>query len=51
LENVEIFYGHLEYFTDIWDILWQLGTFCVHLLHFFGFGIMHQEESGNLAAN
>jgi hypothetical protein len=21
LENVEIFYGHLEYFTDIWDIL------------------------------
>jgi hypothetical protein len=21
LENVDIFYGHLEYFTDIWDIL------------------------------
>jgi hypothetical protein len=21
LENVLIFYGHLEYFTDIWDIL------------------------------
>jgi hypothetical protein len=20
-ENVDIFYGHLEYFTDIWDIL------------------------------
>jgi hypothetical protein len=20
-ENVEIFYGHLEYFTVIWDIL------------------------------
>jgi hypothetical protein len=21
LKNVDIFYGHLEYFTDIWDIL------------------------------
>jgi hypothetical protein len=21
LENVDLFYGHLEYFTDIWDIL------------------------------
>jgi hypothetical protein len=21
LENVDIFYGHLEYFADIWDIL------------------------------
>jgi hypothetical protein len=21
LENVDIFYGHLEYFKDIWDIL------------------------------
>jgi hypothetical protein len=21
LENVDIFYGHFEYFTDIWDIL------------------------------
>jgi hypothetical protein len=21
LENVDIFYGHLEYFTDIWNIL------------------------------
>jgi hypothetical protein len=21
LENVDIFYGHQEYFTDIWDIL------------------------------
>jgi hypothetical protein len=21
LENVDIFYEHLEYFTDIWDIL------------------------------
>jgi hypothetical protein len=36
-ENVAKFYGHLEYFTDIWDILWPFGTFCVHLVHFFLF--------------
>jgi hypothetical protein len=34
LENVGMFYGHFEYFTDIWDI-------------FSGFGIMYQEKSGN----
>jgi hypothetical protein len=34
-ENVAIFYGNLEYFTNIWDILSPFGTFCVHLLHFF----------------
>jgi hypothetical protein len=28
LENVDIFYGHMEYFTDIWDILWL----CVHFV-------------------
>jgi hypothetical protein len=27
LENVDIFYGHLKHFTDIWDILWPFGTF------------------------
>jgi hypothetical protein len=39
-ENVNIFWGHLEYYTDIWDILCPFGTFCVHLLNFSGFGIM-----------
>jgi hypothetical protein len=43
LENVDICYGHLEYFTDTWDIL---RPFCVH---FFGFGTVHQEKSGNPA--
>jgi hypothetical protein len=38
LENVDIFNGHLEYFMDIWDILWKFGTFCVRLVHFFQFG-------------
>jgi hypothetical protein len=26
-ENVDIFYGHLEYFKDIWEIFWPFGTF------------------------
>jgi hypothetical protein len=49
LENIDIFYGHLEYFMDIWDILWPFGTFCVHLVHFSGFAIVYQEKSGNPA--
>jgi hypothetical protein len=32
----------LEYFTDIWDILGPFGTFCVHLVHFPGFGTLRQ---------
>jgi hypothetical protein len=31
----------------IWDILLPFGTFCVHLEHFSGFGILYQEKSGN----
>jgi hypothetical protein len=42
-----LFYGHLEQFTVIWDIFWPFGTFCVHLVHFSGFGIMYHEKSGN----
>jgi hypothetical protein len=49
LEKVYIFFGHLEYFMEIWDILWPFGTFCIHLVHFSGFGIMYQEKSGNPA--
>jgi hypothetical protein len=45
----------LIYFMAIWNILrtlgihilWPFGTICVHLVHFYGFGIMHQEKSGN----
>jgi hypothetical protein len=37
LENVDIFCGHWEYFTDIWGILWPFGTFSVHLVYFFQF--------------
>jgi hypothetical protein len=37
LENVALFYGHLEYYMDIWDILWPFGTYWAHLVHFFLF--------------
>jgi hypothetical protein len=40
-----MFYEHLGYFTNIWDILCPFGTF------FTGFGITHQEKSGNLAGH
>jgi hypothetical protein len=33
-ENVEIFYGHLEYFTAIWNILRPFGIFYGHLEYF-----------------
>jgi hypothetical protein len=47
LGNVNIFFGHLEYFKVYWGILWPLGTFCVHLVHFSGFGIIIPRKSGN----
>jgi hypothetical protein len=31
----------------IWYILCSFGTFCVYLVHFFLFGIMYHEKSGN----
>jgi hypothetical protein len=37
LENVYVFYGHLEYLTVIWYILWSFGTFCDHLAYIFPF--------------
>jgi hypothetical protein len=37
----------LGYFKGIRDILRPFGTFCVHFVHFSGFGIMRQEKSGN----
>jgi hypothetical protein len=40
LENVDIFYGHLEYVSDIWDILRPFGIACVHLVQFFQFGYL-----------
>jgi hypothetical protein len=36
-KNVGIFNGDLEYITNIRDVLWPFGTFCVQLVHFFRF--------------
>jgi hypothetical protein len=48
LENVVLFYVHLEYFADIWYILMTIWYILCSLGAFFpGFGIMHQEKSGN----
>jgi hypothetical protein len=44
MEDVGIFDGHLVYFTAIWYILWPLGIFNNHFLHF---GMLYQEKSGN----
>jgi hypothetical protein len=45
LENVDIVCGHLEYFMDIWDILWPFSTFCVNLVHFFLFWYHAQRKN------
>jgi hypothetical protein len=44
----------LLYLMAIWNVLWTFGIFYDHLVHFVfiwyifsGFGIMHQEKSGN----
>jgi hypothetical protein len=43
--NVDIFYGHLEYFTIFYD------HFVFSRYIFSGFGIMHREKSGNPASD
>jgi hypothetical protein len=49
LENVYIFYGHLEYFMGIWDILHMT---IWYILYSFGtfFPGLFQEKSGNPAS-
>jgi hypothetical protein len=47
LRSFGIFYGHLEYFTVIWYILWQFGNVVVIETIFPRFGILCQEKSGN----
>jgi hypothetical protein len=39
MENAVIFYGHLEYFTAIWYILWPFGNVVVIWYIFPRFGI------------
>jgi hypothetical protein len=47
MENAVIFYGHLEYFTVIWYILWPFGTVVVIWYIFPRFGILCREKSGS----
>jgi hypothetical protein len=35
MENVGIYYAHLEYFTAIWYNVWPLVINCGHLVYFF----------------
>jgi hypothetical protein len=44
MENAGIFYGHLEYFTAIWYILWSFGIVCGHLLYFSQFGMFEPRK-------
>jgi hypothetical protein len=39
MENVVIFYDHLEYFTPIWYNFWPFGLVCGHLVYFLHFGM------------
>jgi hypothetical protein len=47
MENTGIFYGHLEFFTAIWYILWPFGNVVAIWYIFPRFGILCQEKSGN----
>jgi hypothetical protein len=49
MENVGIFYDHLEYFTAIWYNLWTFVIVCGHLVFFPNSVCLHQEKSGNPA--
>jgi hypothetical protein len=40
VENVVIFYDHLEYFTTIWYNLQPFDIVCGHLVYFFRFGML-----------
>jgi hypothetical protein len=46
MENAGLFYGHLEYFTVIWNILWPFGNAVVIWYISPRFGKLCQEKSG-----
>jgi hypothetical protein len=47
MENAGIFYGHLLYFTVIWNISWPFGNVVLTWYIFRHFGTLCQEKSGN----
>jgi hypothetical protein len=44
MENVGLFYDHLEYFTAIWYNLWPFGIVCGHLVYFSHFGMFRPRK-------
>jgi hypothetical protein len=50
MENVGIFYAHLEYVMYTWYILWSFGKFAIIWYISPRFGILRREKSGNPAA-
>jgi hypothetical protein len=47
MKNVVIIYGHLEYITVIWHILWPFVNLLVIWYTFPSFGLLYHEKSGN----
>jgi hypothetical protein len=47
MENVVIFYDHLEFVTAIWYNLWPFSKVCGHLVYFSVLVCLDQEKSGN----
>jgi hypothetical protein len=47
MENTGIFYGHLGYFTVVWNILWPFHNVVAIWYIFPYLGILCQEKSGN----
>jgi hypothetical protein len=45
MENVVIFYDHLEYFTAIWYNVWPFGIVCGNLVYFSRFGMFGPRKS------
>jgi hypothetical protein len=45
--KVGIVYGHLEYITAIWHMLWSFGNLVAIWYIFHRFGLLWQEKSGN----
>jgi uncharacterized membrane protein YuzA (DUF378 family) len=44
---VGVFFGHFEYITAIWYILWPFGDLVAIWYIFPSFGILRREKSGN----
>jgi hypothetical protein len=44
MENVGMFYDHLEYFTAIWYKLWPVSIVYGHLVYFSQFGMFRSRK-------